>query len=315
VLNSGNLGAHVTDDTYSSGFDVAEILRLGGVPHLFRHNTTTGDTHLRVFNSDGSVGATAYSDTWSTGYSDFEFYQAGGNTFLFRYHPGSGAARINRIDGSLANTPLVLDQTWSKGWRPVRFFEIGNQAWFFRYNPESGDARMQEIDPDGTPGDQAWSSGEWLRATAGTGVFDPPTSGWDEVLIYDATPGTFHPPQDLAGYDEIPIEAGLVFNKPLPSLSGDLQALVPDLQPPVFHSQRGTPGMQWQSQRGARYYIERSSDLRNWEVIDAVEGDGSVLNFDLMTDPTGGPVPPSAFFRLNFFEIIPPLTATGTPLR
>jgi CubicO group peptidase (beta-lactamase class C family) len=314
VYNSGNLGPHVTDATYSSGFDIAEILRLGGVPHLFRHNTSTGETHLRVLDSDGAVGATAYSATWSTGFTQFEFYQAGGNPFLFRYHPSTGAARINRIDGSLANTPQVLDAVWSPGWRQVRFFEIGSQAWFFRYNPETGDARMQQIDSDGTPGAQQWSSGDWLRATVGTGPFDPSTTGWDEVLIYDATPGAFQLPQDLAGYDDIPAEIGVAI-QPLPAVPANLQTLTLNLQQPAIHNLRGTPAMQWQSQRGARYYVERSLDLRNWEIVGTIDGDDNMLQFDLLPDPAGGPAAPSAFFRMIAFEIVPPLPASRLPGR
>jgi len=89
---------------YTTGFDILEILVLGGQSHLFRRNTSTGETHLRVLNDGGSGGSAAISGISSTVFIDFEFFTCGGNTFLSRDDAATGAARINRTDGWRAAT-------------------------------------------------------------------------------------------------------------------------------------------------------------------------------------------------------------------
>ncbi|HSH17290.1 MAG TPA: serine hydrolase domain-containing protein [Verrucomicrobiae bacterium] len=312
ISAQGNLGEAITDFDYSPGFDIAEILVIAGIPHLLRHNSTTGETHLRVLNADGSVGNTAFSGTWDEGFTDWEIFRAGGNTFIFRYSAAAGAARINRVDGSLENVPQVLDSTtWSKGWSTIRFFEIGNQAFFIRYNALTGDMRLQEITAGGVPGDLVSQSGDWLRETVGTGVFNPARSGWTGLEIYDATPGVSGPIQDLATNPDLPaLETGIVIGAlPRPQHTTVIDVLPGELDGRLAG---GDFDVQWNGQLNQLYFIEESTDLQRWSAAGVFEGADVMLTFRSTPDPATGARPPALFYRVRSMEVIPPLEETST---
>jgi CubicO group peptidase (beta-lactamase class C family) len=304
----GNLGAAITSQNYTTGFDILEILVLDGQSHLFRHNTNTGETHLRQLNDNGAVGNTVYSGTWSIGFTDFEIFTAGGDTFIFRYNAESGKARINRIDGSLNNTPQVLDQNWSTGWRIIRFVEISGQTWFIRYNPDNGAVRIQAITNGGVPDSNTPLSSEgWLAATVGTGAFDPPTTGWTDIQFYDATPGFSSPGQDLAAFPSLPpIEIGTTID-PVRVVPDNITAVLVVPEQPKLVSIRGIQQMQFVGDKGLVYYIERTTDLENWEALEPVSGDDSLLALPLDPGRVGSAPPIGLFYRVRSIEEIPPL--------
>ncbi|MCW5553744.1 MAG: serine hydrolase [Verrucomicrobiae bacterium] len=308
----GNLGTAVTDFDYATGFDIAEILTISGIPHLLRHNSTTGETHLRVLNADGSVGDTAYSGTWNAGFTDWEIFRAGGQTFIFRYSAEAGAARINRVDGSLENVPQILDSTsWSKGWSTIRFFEIGSQAYFIRYNAATGAMRMQEITANGLPGNEVFQANDWLRETVGTGVFNPSRAGWTGLEIYDATPGLTPPGQGLATYPDIPEpETGiLIASLPTPQHTTVIAVLPEGIQ---LQKTRLALDVSWLGRGNLLYFLEESSDLRQWIPIAAHEGLDEEFVFSRSPDPATGLFPNTLFYRLRSMELIPPLAEAPT---
>ncbi|MGK0184582.1 MAG: CubicO group peptidase (beta-lactamase class C family) [Verrucomicrobiales bacterium] len=315
VSTLGTLGEAITDFNYTKNFDIVEILVLSGTSHLFRHNSSTGETHLRALNSDGSVGDTAYSDTWSTAFGYFEFYTAADKTFLFRHNPDTGKARINRIDGSLNNTPQILDATWSTGWKLIRFFETADGALFIRYNPTDGAMRMQEITSNGTPGDLVFDSESWLAAKESMGAFLPATTGWTDLEIYDATPGISSPGLDKIGNPAIPsLETGVAID-PVRGVSGDTTPIFIEQVLPKVRTVRGTPQIDITMQKGVHYFVERSADLKRWDVVDSVKGDASDYVLSRQTDSATGQMPPTEFYRVRSIENIPPLEPSRDSIR
>jgi hypothetical protein len=303
ISAQGNVGSAITDFNYSSGFDIAEILTLSGTPHILRHNSTTGLTHLRVLRNDGSVGDTAFSGNWSQNFTDWEIFRSAGNTFIFRYNSVTGAARINRVDGSLENVPQVLDQTWSVGWTTLRFFEVGGQAYFIRYNAKSGAVRIQAINANGTPGAVVMSAESWLKETIGTGVFNPGRPGWTGLEVYDATPGFSGPVQDLASYPDVP-SLELIASLPVP-----INIEVIPLRPEKLEFQALREGVQlaWPGRDNILYFLETSTDLREWAALSVLRGEGQDLSLHLGPGTSSSARMNAQFYRISSMEAIPPL--------
>jgi CubicO group peptidase (beta-lactamase class C family) len=306
----GNVLSAVSDLDLSTGFDVGEIITLNGQNQFIRYNSSTGEVVARALNSDGTVGGIVYSSDWAVGFNDWEIYEAGGNDYIFRYDTSTGAARINRVDGSLENTPQMLASNWAANWTTLRFFEIGNQAYFIRYNKENGEVRIQEVDNDGTPGEMITET-RWMRPKKSTSAFDPARGGWDDLQVYDATPGFTDPSQQLAGFPSVQttIELGDTIGTTIDPASLT-EAVINSPQARIGHV-RGEIRVDWTTDENRLYYLQESHDLKTWRVSGVYEGGGSDLSFAVIPDPATGELPDATFYRFRVFESVPVDPAGG----
>lgn len=276
------VGPAITDTTATANYDLVRIVSLDGNDHLFRHNSTTGHTHIRRLDSDGSWGPVVYNKDWKAGYPSFNFYNSGsGDTFILRYNWESGIANILGFDGTVAgidNTNVVMeDSQWSLNWRVMRFFTTPEGTFNFRYNPETGTVRISEIRNNGTFGTVVLSSNnQWLRERTADGPFRPATRGWDTVEFYFARDIVNQPPPPRAvspppraevGSDDVVLEVPpRDFPRPIPLLAAE----------PQTRFNRDRLQLSWQGASNVLYFIEKSPDLVNWQPEGLVGGTGSL---------------------------------------
>jgi hypothetical protein len=304
------------------GFDIMKIVRLSGEAHLLRYNSSNGWIHVRELDDDGSWGSTVYEKYWKKGFTTFEFYQTGsGDQYLLRYKAADGHANILRFPPSIAGleqTVEVLDQTWKTGWKTMRFFRTTEGTFNFRYNPTSGDVRIQKIRQNGTFGTEAYTQdGFWLKETTSSGTFDWDTTGWTSIEFYQAKD---------AGVPAIPMPGGdKLYGGPSDNDDLQLATVVPlrSMREPELKRaeiqatvQRGRLNLSWKAAPNAFYLAEKSTNLRDWEPVDVLEGAASsALNFnrELALPGRGEPGGPKkgegqAFYRIRTVAKAPEAT-------
>lgn len=210
------------------------------------------------------------------------------------------------MDGSLANVPQVFSTTqWLPDLTTFRFFEIGSQAYFIWHDTVSGLATMQRVMASGVPdtGDNAVVfQSTWLQATV-EGESHPSRTGWTGLEVYDATPGFFDPNLGLHTFPNLPeIELSLVIPE-----SQHTNVIQPVPHTPQIMKNARTLELTWPGQQEVLYLVEESTDLQNWLVIGASEGDGEDLTFPSSPDSRHAQWPDRLFYRIWSMQSIPPL--------
>lgn len=316
------VGPAITDETATANFDIVKVVHLDGSDHLFRHNSTSGHTHVRQLDDDGTWGPTVYDKIWNSGYLSFNFYTTGtGDTFILRYNWNTGDANILEFDSTvngLDNTSIVLDSQWSLNWRIMRFFETPDGTFNFRYNPQNGWVRIQEVRANGTLGSIVMTSdNQWLRERSADGAFRPATKGWDTVefyfgknIVHEPIPprAVASPPSAQTGNDESSFDS-LPPSFPRPIV---LQAVKP-----VTTFTRGEVQLHWVGSQDVLYFIEKSSDLVHWTPDGLLGGGEEPMQWSRSLpeeDPAiAGQDLARCFYRVRTFERAPDEPAEEQP--
>ncbi len=306
----------ITDAGAQEGFDIVKIVHLSGEDHLFRHNSSTGFTHVRSLDSDGSWGPKVYEKTWKNGFTDFQFYRAGNQKMnLLRYTAETGRANILEFPPTVAGlnqTNQVLDQQWTRNWTKMRFFETSEGTFNFRYSAVSGDVRIQKIrSSNGSFGEVVLeSNSRWLKATPDLGTFSPATHGWDQLEFYEAKAPNF-----VVVEGKKPPRAD-VDDDAAPPLTPTPVRERPDAVEPTnltLKSARGGVQMQWQGSRHVSYVVEKSQDLQDWRFLDVVSGVDGVVRWNRSGDESPANQR-QAYYRVRTLAI-PTLKLNATPLK